>query len=74
MSKLVCPRDLSTLGPLLFHTYINDIVNEFHASVRLFADETSLYKIVENSNTAAIILNHDLNRIDTRAVQWFKRC
>ena len=30
----------------------------------------SLYIIVENPNSAATILNHDLNRIDTWAPQW----
>ena len=60
----------SILGPLLFLIYINDIVNELQASVRLFADDTSLYIIVENPNTAATILHHDLNRINTWAARW----
>ena len=50
--------------------YINDIVNELRASGRMFADGTSLYIIVENPNTAAVILNHNLNFITTWAVDW----
>ena len=38
----------STLGPLLFLLYINDIVENINSSIRLFADDTSLYIIVDN--------------------------
>ena len=31
----------SILGPLLFLLFINDNVNEIHANIRLFADDTS---------------------------------
>ena len=58
------PQSL-TLGPLLFLVYINDIVNELQAHVRLFADDTSLYIVVENPNNAAITLNNDLSFIST---------
>ena len=60
----------SILELLLFLIYINGTLNELHASVRLFADDISLYIIVQNPNTAATILNHDLHCIETWGAQW----
>ena len=59
----------SILGPLLFIMFINDIVKEIHSNIRLFADDTSLYIIVDFPDSAAQILNVDLERIYEWAVQ-----
>ena len=50
----------SILGPLLFLLFINDIVNEIHANIRLFADDTSLCLIVEHPDVTSQLLNIDL--------------
>ena len=53
----------SILGPLLFLVFINDIVKCIGASIRIFADDTRLYIIVDLPDQAAIILNTDLKTI-----------
>ena len=64
----------SILGPLLFHLFINDIVNDIGSSIRLFADDTSLYIIVEDPNVAAELINADLEKIAELALKWLVKC
>ncbi len=63
----------SILGPLLFLIFINDIVNDIDACIKLFADDTSLYVIVETPEIAARALNRDIEMINQWANQWLVR-
>ena len=47
----------SILGPLLFLVYINDIVVDIGSHIRLFADDTSLFIIVDDPTTAVGCFN-----------------
>ena len=58
----------SILGPLLFLLFINDIVTDIGSNMRLFADDTSLYMIVENPTATAELLNLDPEKI----IEWAK--
>ena len=64
----------SVLGPLLFLIYINDITEEAQSSeIRLFADDTILYILVDNPVVSAAALNDDLDRISKWAAKWLVR-
>ena len=65
---LVLPQG-SIPGPLLFLICINDLSDDL-TSVKLFADDTSLFSIVHNMNTSTTNLNNDLNKIKSWAIQW----
>ena len=60
----------SILGPLLFLIYINDLSDDPSTTAKLFADDTSLFSIVQNVNTSASHLNCDLSKISNWAFQW----
>ena len=67
--KAGVPRG-AILGPLLFLVYINDIVENIHSSIRLFADNISLYIIVDDPIDSANQLNNDLQTIHLWAKTW----
>jgi hypothetical protein len=55
----------TVLGPLLFLTYINDLPDNIHSSVRLFADDCVLYHEIQNEIDSNE-LQEDLNTL----VKW----
>ena len=60
----------SILGPLLFLIHINGVIDAIHSHIRLFADDTSLYLIVDKPCVAAMHLNSDLAKIHMWAEKW----
>jgi len=59
----------SVLGPVLFICYINDLPEEVHTKVKLFADDTKLYtKVSEEEGRHE--LQEDINNLDIWARAW----
>ena len=61
----------SILGPLLFLMYVNDLPQNLISTVKLFADDVSLFSVVKNDvSLSANDLNHDLAMISNWSLQW----
>ena len=60
----------SVLGPLFFLIYISDLPEGLNSEVKLFADDTSLFSIVNCVNTSASTLNSDLLKMQDWKYQW----
>ena len=58
------------LGPLLFLIYINDLELGIKTHIKIFADDTSLFSVVNDPQSSADELNHDLELISHWAYQW----
>ena len=54
----------SILGPLLFHLYLNDLMENLHSNPKLFADDTSLFSTVTNAALSNSHSNDDLSKIN----------
>ena len=50
-------------GPLLFNVFINDILTDINSTIKLFADDTSLYLVVDDPQETAQTLNDDLVKL-----------
>ena len=60
----------SVLGPLLFLIYINDLTDEISSSMKLFADDSSLFARVSDVNSTHEQITTDLITITSWANQW----
>ena len=58
----------SVLGPLLFQLFINDLAEHTSSTVRLFADDSVMYKSVKTIQDRKVLQN-DLDQLH----QWEKR-
>ena len=54
----------SILWPSLFLICINDLSDSLKSECKLFADDTSLFPVVHDTNTSASALNEELEKID----------
>ena len=60
----------SVLGPQFFLIYINDLPQNLQTTVKIFADDTSLFSVVNDPVSCANKVNVDLYVINERADQW----
>ena len=60
----------SILGPLFFLMFINDLSDNLVLNPNLFADDTSLFSVVQDITLSANNLNDDLKKINKMAFQW----
>ena len=54
---------------MLFLLYINDINNAIKSQIKLFADDSVLYRNIRNQNDQ-VILQNDLDTISSWAEKW----
>ena len=59
----------SVLGPLLFLVFINDLPEVVHSSIKLFADDTKLYSIVDTTHGSSS-LQADLESLARWSDTW----
>ena len=62
LSKLVYHK-VPSLVHFFFLIYINDLSDNLVSTVELFADDTSLFSVVQDSNISVYELNNDVQKI-----------
>ena len=49
---------------------MNDLTDRTSSIVKLFADDTSLFSVVQNNNNSASQLNNGLDKVSDWAYKW----
>ena len=73
MFKQGSRRDLFLGHYSFFLIYISDLFDGITSNQKLFADDTSLFSVVQHINSTANDLNRDLMKISDWAFQWKMR-
>ena len=60
----------SILGQAFFLICINDLSDDLVSTVKLFADDTSLFSVVCDSNISGSELNNDMQKISEWVHKW----
>ena len=58
------------LGVLFFLIYIHDLLNDSNSNPKLFVDDTSLYFVVQNTNSTITDLDSDLSKMSGSDFKW----
>ena len=61
---------LNQTSLLMFMVYINDLVQNIHSNIKLYADDTTLYVTTNDLDQSTMLLNNDLQTINAWANQW----
>ena len=59
----------SVLGPIMFLIYVNDLPEGILSSLKLFADDTKIYRSISSADDR-ILLQEDLDRLSLWSVKW----
>ena len=70
LNRIWCPPRLHSWTFAFFLIYIDDLEDGIKSQINFFADDTSLFSVVNDPDASALDLNQNLNLISQWAYQW----